>query len=136
MNRTEFRVRYGETDQMGIVHHATYPLYFEMGRTELFRQLGIPYTKLEAMGIIMPLSSLTIKYISPAKYDDLLVVETSICEFTPLKIVMTYNIVTKGHQVLTTGETTLISVDATSRKPKRLSASIFELINTAIRNDV
>ena len=93
----------------------------------------------DAAGLLrsaMPLSSLTIKYISPAKYDDLLVVETSICEFTPLKIVMTYNIVTKGHQVLTTGETTLISVDATSRKPKRLSASIFELINTAIRNDV
>lgn len=73
---------------MGIVHHASYPLYFEMGRTELFRQIGLPYTELESMGIFMPLSSLTVKYFAPAKYDDLLVVETSITDFTPLKIVI------------------------------------------------
>ena len=52
-NYTEFRVRYGETDQMGIVHHSVYPLYFEMGRTELFRQVGYPYTEMEKLGIMM-----------------------------------------------------------------------------------
>lgn len=132
INYTEFRVRYGETDQMGIVHHASYPLYFEMGRTELFRQIGLPYTELESMGIFMPLSSLTINYFAPAKYDDLLVVETSITDFTPLKIVMSYRVVNKQNKLLTTGETILISVDAHSRRPRRLPNEIFELVKNSI----
>ncbi len=132
VNYTEFRVRYAETDQMGIVHHATYPIYFEMGRTELFRQIGLPYTELESNGIIMPLSSLTVKYIAPAKYDDLLVVETAIAEFTPLKTVIVNRIVTKEEKLLTTGETTLISVDAKTRRPVRLPKDIFDLVKNKI----
>jgi len=78
IHKTTYRVIYGDTDTMGIVYHANYLRWFEMGRNELFRHLGMPYTEIEAKGLMLPVSEVTCKYIAPAKYDDLLVIETSV----------------------------------------------------------
>lgn len=130
INYTEFRARYGETDQMGIVHHSVYPLYFEMGRTELFRQVGYPYSEMEKLGIIMPLNELKVKYVNPAKYDDLLVVETTVASFSPVKIIFSYRIVDHSGKVYTKGETTLVCVYKESGRPGRLPSDIYQVLIT------
>ena|SRR5690554_904479 len=75
---THIRVRYGETDQMGFLYYGFYALYYEQGRTEAIRQLGMTYKELENSGIIMPVVEMNAKYYRPAKYDNLIKVETSI----------------------------------------------------------
>ncbi len=77
-HRTTCRVIYGDTDTMGVAYHANYLRWFEIGRTELFRDLGLAYRELEAHGIRMPVSEVHCKYISAARYDDALVIETRI----------------------------------------------------------
>lgn len=134
-NYTEFRVRYGETDQMGIVHHSVYPLYFEMGRTELFRQVGYPYTEMEKLGIIMPLNELKVKYVNPAKYDDLLIVETTIASYSPVKIVFSYRIVDRAGSLYTQGETTLVCVNKNSGRPGRLPSDIYQVLINNFSNE-
>lgn len=77
-HKTQYRVIYGDTDKMGIVYHANYLRWFEMGRTELLRNAGLPYTEIEARGILLPVAEAYCKYIHPAKYDDMLIIEASI----------------------------------------------------------
>lgn len=77
-SETQVRVRYAETDQMNIVYHGNYAQYFEVGRVEAMRQLGLSYKDLEATGIIMPVIEWTAKFLRPAHYDDLLTVRTTL----------------------------------------------------------
>jgi acyl-CoA thioester hydrolase len=72
---TTYRVIYGDTDTMGVVYHANYLRWFEMGRTELFRHLGLPYREIEARGFMLPVSEVRCKYLTPARYDDVIVIE-------------------------------------------------------------
>jgi acyl-CoA thioester hydrolase len=81
ISETQVRVRYAETDQMNIVYHGNYAQYFEVGRVESMRQLGLSYKDLEATGIIMPVIEWTAKYLRPAHYDDLLTVRTTLKEW-------------------------------------------------------
>lgn len=78
------RVRYQETDQMGVVYHANYLNWFEIGRTELIRELGLPYRTLEASGLLLPVIELESKFRAPAKYDDRIVIWTRIVEISSL----------------------------------------------------
>lgn len=80
-HETTVRVRYAETDQMNVVYHGNYAQYFEVGRVEAMRALGLSYKELEAMGIIMPVIEWTAKFLRPAHYDDLLTVRTTLKEF-------------------------------------------------------
>lgn len=77
------RVKYGQTDQMGYLYYGNYPLFYEEGRTEAIRSLGMSYKALEESGIIMPVKKMEMSYIRPALYDDLLLIESSIQEFEP-----------------------------------------------------
>ena len=88
----KIRVRYAETDQMGIVHHSRYALYIEEARTESMRAIGIPYNELEKEGIILPLMSMQNRFIAPALYDDILVVKTIIKEIPQVKFSIDYEI--------------------------------------------
>jgi acyl-CoA thioester hydrolase len=76
--RTQVRVAYADTDQMGVVYHANYLIWFERGRTEAMRELGLPYAALEARGVVLPVVEAGVRFRGPARYDDLLVVETVI----------------------------------------------------------
>ena len=78
INETEIKVRYAETDKMGIVHHSRYYPWFEVGRTELFAKKGKSYGEMEADGVMMPLVETRCRYIVPAKYEDELIIRTTI----------------------------------------------------------
>lgn len=119
MNTHQFttRVRYAETDQMGVVYHGNYAVYFEMGRVEWLRNLGISYKKMEETGIMLPVVSLTMNYKKPARYDDLLTVTTRFKSQTSVKIEFDYEIHNEKGELLTTGHSVLVFVDMKTGKP-------------------
>lgn len=90
--RTEIRVRYAETDAMGIVHHAVYPVWMELGRSDLLRALGQSYAEWEAAGVRMTVAEIQVKYRAPARYDELLQVLTRVKEAGRRRIVFGYRI--------------------------------------------
>ena len=100
------RVRYAETDRMGLLHHANYLVYFEQGRTELLRSKGLAYKDLEDQGYLLVLTRLQVRYRTPAWYDDLLTLRTSVVRTTLVKIEHRYELVRDG-LLLAEGETTL-----------------------------
>lgn len=104
MHTTTLRVRYGETDAMSIVHHSNYLRWFEVGRVELMRDWGVPYTEFESQGIASPVIDCNLRWRSPARFDDLLTVETRVVEFTPVRIRFGYRI-TRDGLLLCEGET-------------------------------
>lgn len=114
---TDIRVRYAETDQMGIVHHANYYIYFEAAREDLIKEIGIRYSELENMGVMMPLVETQCRYMKGAKYDEELIVETSVDTLTPVKIVITYNVKDKNSgEFIAKGKTTQAFVNKNSFK--------------------
>jgi acyl-CoA thioester hydrolase len=112
----EFRVRYGETDQMGVVYHAEYLVWCEMGRTEYIRALGIPYAEIERRGIRLAVAQATLRYHAPARYDDLIRVETSILRAGSRAIEFEYHVrsALTGAR-LATARTTLVAMDRDGR---------------------
>ncbi|MBM4070771.1 MAG: acyl-CoA thioesterase [Planctomycetes bacterium] len=104
------RVRYAETDRMGLLHHANYLVYFEQGRTELLRSQGLAYRDLEDQGFLLVLTRVQVRYRSPARYDDLLTLRTTVARTTLVKIEHRYEVLRDGH-LLAEGETTLGCVD-------------------------
>lgn len=111
------RVRYAETDQMGVVYHGNYAVYFEMGRVEWLRNLGVSYKQMEESGIMLPVVSLTMNYKKPAHYDDLLTVTTRFKNQTSVKIEFDYEIHNEKGDLLTTGYSLLVFVDRKTGKP-------------------
>jgi acyl-CoA thioester hydrolase len=110
----EIRVRYNECDPMGVAHHTAYPAWFEMGRTELCRGAGISYRELEEQGVFLAVVRLEVRYKAPARYDDLLTLETTLERSTRVKLEHTYRLLRDG-QLLATGATTLACLDREGR---------------------
>jgi acyl-CoA thioester hydrolase len=108
------RVRYAETDRMGLLHHANYFVYFEMGRTELLRQRGLSYRDIEDGGYFLVIVDIGCKFKRPAHYDDLLTVRTTVARVTHVKIVHQYQVLRDG-QLLADGHSTLACVDREGR---------------------
>jgi acyl-CoA thioester hydrolase len=104
------RVRYAETDRMGLLHHANYLVYFEQGRTELLRSMGYAYRDLEDQGYLLVLTKLEIKYRSPARYDDLLTLRTTVVRSTAVRIDHRYELL-RDRAILAEGTSTLACVD-------------------------
>src|SRR5437588_5432561 len=93
------RVRYAETDRMGLLHHANYLVYFEQGRTELLRQQGITYKDLEDQGFLLVLTKVEVRYKRPARYDDVLTVRTIVVKTTAVRIDHRYEVIRDGEIV-------------------------------------
>ncbi len=106
----QFRVRYCETDAMGVVHHANYFNYFEMGRTELFRAQGGDYKKVEEQGFFFVIVRVSCQYHRPARYDDLLTLKTKLARVTPVKLIHHYKLF-RGDELLVEGESVLACVN-------------------------
>ncbi len=123
---SEIRVRYGETDKMGVVYYGTYPLYLEVARTDLMRKHGIVYRNLEENGIQMPVVHLECTYIKPAYYDDVIIINTLVKEIIGSRIVFEYELYNKDNQLLNKANTTLIFVNSITGKPCRPPAEILE----------
>jgi acyl-CoA thioester hydrolase len=114
---TGIRVRYGETDQMGFLYYGNYALYYEVGRVDMIRQIGITYKELEERGIIMPVVELKSKYIRPALYDDLITVKTILKELpTDHKISFHSELYNERQELLNIGTTTLVFLEAKTRR--------------------
>jgi acyl-CoA thioester hydrolase len=86
------RVRYQESDQMGVVYHANYLNWFEIGRTEMIRQAGFNYRSMEERGVLLPVIEINAKYVSPARYDDLITIYTAITDFSRLRLNYIYEV--------------------------------------------
>lgn len=107
-------VRYAETDMMGIVYHANYLPWFEIGRTTLLKELGVPYRQLEADGYRLPVLEIAAKYVRPATYDDEITIITKLLEKPLIKIRLEYE-VRRGEELLATGSSVHAFVDTTGR---------------------
>ena len=132
IHETKIRVRYGETDQMGYVYHGNYAQYYEIGRTELMRSFGLSYDELEKSGILLPVISLNAKFIKPGRYDDLLTIKTTVKEMPTVKIHFNYDVINEKDEIISSGETTLVFVDAKTRKPMRAPKDFLERIRKSM----
>ena len=112
----QIRVRYGETDQMGVVYYGNYAQYFEMGRTEWLRKFGLSYKWMEDNGVMLPVVDFSVKYIKPALYDDVLTVVTELKKIPTVKIEFDYEIYNENQELLTKASTTLVFVNMQTKK--------------------
>ncbi|SMC76218.1 acyl-CoA thioesterase [Cellulophaga tyrosinoxydans] len=117
INKFSFRVRYGETDQMGVVYHGNYAQYLEIGRVEWLRSKGISYRKLEESGIILPVISLQINFKKSAVYDDLITVETILKKTPSVRIEFDYKIFNENNELLIEANTVLAFLDKKKNRP-------------------
>lgn len=125
---TEIRVRYADTDQMGVVYNANYLRFFEIGRTELMRNFGLPYIDVEKQGFLLPLIDAYTKYINPAKYDDIVCINATLELESAAKIKFNY-VITVLDKVICEGYTRHVFVNAETMKPTRPPKFFTDIIN-------
>lgn len=124
---TQIRVRYGETDQMGYLYYGNYALYYEVGRTDAIRNLGLTYKAMEAQGIALPVAECHLQYLRPAYYDDLLEVKTSIRELpTDSFIEFHTEIFNDKNKLINKGRTRLAFYDIAARKKAPMPEFLLE----------
>ena len=135
MKRTPVKIRviYADTDAMGIVYHTNYIRWFEIGRTELFREMEILYTEMEASGLNLPLTQAYCHYLLPAYYDDIVLVETDINYLKRASIKFTYRIWDENRQNLLTEGYTVHACTDRNGKVLRIPATTADKINQFIR---
>ncbi|MFM6976963.1 MAG: acyl-CoA thioesterase [Sphingobacteriaceae bacterium] len=114
---TKLRVRYGETDQMGYMYYGNYAEWYEVGRVEMLRSLGLSYQEMENSGIMMPVLELKCKYIKPAFYDQEITVKVIINKLPGIRIHFHYELYNEENELINLGETTLVFVDIEKNKP-------------------
>ena len=115
-NTTKIRVRYGETDQMGVVYYGNYAQYLEQGRTEWLRELGLSYKWMEANDVHLPVVNLNIDYKKPALYDDEILITTKLKKNPTIKIEFYYEIHNEKGELLVTASTTLVFINSITNK--------------------
>lgn len=123
---TTVRVRYGETDKMGYVYYGYYSLYYETARTEVIRELGLPYSELEARGIMLPVARMNVKYVLPAKYDELLRIVTEIPEVPNRFIKFRHEIYNPEDELINIAELTLLFMDDKTRSMSRAPQDLID----------
>ena len=123
---TKTRVRYSETDQMGVVYHGNYAQFFELGRTEWLRKLGVTYKDMEISGIMLPVISLNCNFIKSAKYDDLLTIETILVKKPLVKIEFDYKITNQNNELICTGNSVLAFINTNTQKPTKCPDYLLE----------
>lgn len=127
--QTEIRVRYADTDQMQFVYNGKYLEYFEVGRTEMLRQIGLPYSSLEKQNYLLPLLEAKVKYIKPAHYDDLLVIKSSLNDYSSLKIKIDYKIFRKDtDELIAEGYTLHVFINQNTKKVVRPPDFFLEIV--------
>ena len=130
-------VRYQETDQMGIVHHSVYPVWYEVARTDFCKKMGLPYIEMERLGIMTPIYEVHSKYHKPACYDDVLEVETKLIKLTPFRLEFSYHIY-KNSNLIHSGATVHVWVDSEQFKPLNLQKKfpqIFQMLKDTIESE-
>lgn len=124
------RVRYGETDQMGVVHHGNYALYLEMGRTEWLRKKGISYKEMEDDGVMLPVISMNLKFKKSALYDEVIKVKTILPKLPSVKIEFDYEIYNEKGDLLVSANTVLAFIDMKTKRPIKCPDYILEKLQS------
>jgi len=129
VSELEVRVRYAETDQMGVAHHASYLVWFEAGRTEFIRARGRSYAQVEADGWLLVVVEAHCRYHRPARYDDVLTIRTRLEAVRPATLVFGYEVIRAGSgDLLAEGSTVHATVDRTTGRPRRIPDGIRSLL--------
>ena len=123
---TKIRVRYGETDQMGIVYHGNYAQYLEIGRIEWLRSYGISYRKMEEQGVMLPVISLSINYKKSASYDDVIYVKTQLCKMPTATIEFDFEILNEAGEIITLAKVILAFINMKTMRPTRCPKDILD----------
>ena len=114
---TKVRVRYGEVDQMGFLYYGNYGLYYEVGRAEMIREAGYPYSDMEKDGVVMPVVKMNVKFLRPAKYDELITIETTMKELSNHPFVTFHHkLYNEQNELINKGEVTLTFFDPKTQK--------------------
>ena len=124
----KLRVRYGETDQMGYCYYGNYASYFEVGRVEALRSLGMSYRSLEEQGVMLPVSHFEVDYHAPAYYDDELAITTAIVEVSGARLFFSYEIHNEAGKLISKAKTTLVFVAKSTMRPIPAPAEFLNLI--------
>lgn len=130
-SKTHLRVRYAETDQMGIVYHSNYLIWFEVGRSELFRELNLPYTEFEKQGIGLAVVEANCRYRKPTHYDDDLVIVTEIDNITSRSITFSY-LVYRDETLLAEGKTVHVFINQEGRSTDVSKYAIWERLQPVL----
>lgn len=136
ISETKVTVRYAETDQMGIVHHSVYPIWYEAARTDAIKKIGMTYSALEKNGIMTPLVELNCKYVLPAEYEDELTITVEISKLTPARIVFEYQVFkNKDEKPINIGSTVhaWVGKDLKPINLKRQYPEIFEKVSKLVK---
>ena len=127
-HNSSVKVRYGETDQMGVVYHGNYAQYLEVARIEWLSDLGVSYKNMEENGVMLPVYDMRYSFLKPAFFDDLLTVKTTLRKIPRASIVFDYEIYNQNQELLTRAETTLVFVDMKTNRPTRCPQYILDLL--------
>ena len=122
----QLRVLYRDTDKMGVVYHANYLAFFEAARNELFRSINLPYSELEARGIVTPIIHASLDYKSPAYYDDVITIKATLVELPLVRMRVQYEITNEAGTLLTTGETISGYVNIERQRPCRAPKELID----------
>lgn len=118
IHETQVKVRYSETDQMGVVYHGNYAQYYEIARTECFEACsGMTYASMEADGVMLPILELQSKYLKPALYNQVLTIKSIVKELPSVRLHVEYEIYNEAKELINIGKTTLVFVDKVTRRP-------------------
>lgn len=130
-NEISFRVRYAETDQMGVVYHGNYAQYFEMGRVEWLRKFGISYKSMEENGTMLPVISLQVNYKKPILYDDLITVRTMLTKTPAVKIEFDFEIYNESGEILANAKVILAFIDINRNRPIKCPEYVMNAIKSS-----
>ena len=120
------KVRYAETDQMGVVYHGNYAQYLEIARIDWLDAIGISYKEMEKQGVMLPVYEIRLRFKKSAKFDDLLKIETTLLKKPGVRIEFSYKIFNENKELLTEAETTLIFIDIEKNKPIKCPQYVLE----------
>lgn len=138
VSESKIVVRYAETDQMGIAHHSVYPVWYEVARTDLIKELGMSYSDMEKMGVMLPLTDLESHYIQVAKYEDLLLVRARVEKLSAARIRFGYEVYREGDlKPINTGATAHGFVDSSTFAPinlKKKYPDLYSLMQRAVED--
>jgi acyl-CoA thioester hydrolase len=125
---TKYRILYADTDMMGVVYYGNYGRLFEMGRTEMIREMGMPYLELEKQGIVMPVFSVESKYRNVLKYDELVTIETTLKELPAVRMEFFHRILNESGSVAHEAKVVLVFLDMKTNRPVRAPETLVKLL--------
>ena len=132
-SRTEIRVRYAETDQMGVAHHSAYVPWLELARVDWLKEVGLDYAEIERGGVFFPVVELYLRYRRPAHFDEVLTVAARLSELGSRRFVMSYRVF-RENELIAEARTTHVPQDAQGRA-RRLPDGIYEVLSRAVSNE-